>query len=150
MKKHWYLLVNRVAYRVFEQKGVEQGFELLMEESNSQGGLKNQDLVSDKMGRGAPGYNTYAAGQDPKEHVLENFSKQIASLIHDRANKNEFQSLVIFAEPHTLGCLKKALSGKTKALLRETINKDLGNISNHDVIEHLKAVSVTREAIAET
>ena len=147
MKKHWYLIVHRGGLKLFEQQGIESSFQLISEVEYPEGQLKNQELVSDKMGRAEPGYNTYAPERYPTERTLEKFAKEIACMLDRKVEVNAFESLDIIASPKTLGILKKVLTERTKDRLRQTVAKDLARASKKRITAYLSEICMHREPI---
>ncbi|MBN8551247.1 MAG: host attachment protein [Deltaproteobacteria bacterium] len=152
MNTHWYLVGHRAGARIFEQEGIKPELRVVRRFDNPDGLLKTNELVSDRQGRsdsaGMPGHNPVGDSNTPREHVLENFSHQLGQFLEQEAARGAFASLVLVAEPHVLGSLKKQIGKSTTPRLREALAKDLVRVSDHEMSAHLKSVMCVREAIS--
>ena len=151
LKKHWYLVAHRSGARIFEQEGVKQELTLLHNFENHDGSLKVSELVSDRQGRSTGGNasNHTAVGSENKssEHVLEVFTHKLAEFLEQEVQRSSFDSLVLVAEPHVLGGLKKTIGHSTAQRFRDPLIKDLVHVTNHDMMKHLKDALCIAEEI---
>lgn len=151
MNKHWYLVGQRAGARIFEQDGIKPELRLVRRFENPEGLLKTSELVSDRQGRSdsgsMAGHNAVGKTDTPREHVLESFTHELGHFLEHEAERGAFVSLVLVAEPHVLGSLKKAVGKTTSHLLRESVTKDLLHVSDHDMAGQLSAVLCTREDV---
>ena len=152
MKKHWYLVGQRAGARIFEQQGIAPELTLIHRFENPDGLLKTSELVSDHQGRSDSsdmhgGHNAVGEDEVQRKQVLEKFAHDIGTYLEKEAEQHMFQSLVLVAEPHFLGVVKKAIGKATSHLILESLVKDLVNISDHDMAAHLSGTLCYREAI---
>lgn len=135
------MVAHRGGARVFENKGPGKGLNLLHDIPHPAGRLKNKDIGADKPGRSfdSHGQARHALGseQEPKEHVAEQFAKQLSSILDDGRNRRCYGKLVLVAEPRFLGNLRAALSAPTAALVTLTVDKDLGGVDLHNMPKFL-------------
>lgn len=151
MNKHWYLIGERSGARIFEQDGIKPELKLVRNFENPDGRLATSELVSDRQGRSDRNTNIgrSAVGDNdgPRKHVLENFAHELGKFLEQEAEHNKFSSLVLVAEPHVLGELRKAMGKATMHRMRDSITKDLLNVSDRDMAAHLQGVLCVREEV---
>lgn len=147
MNRHWYLVGHRAGARIFEQEGIKPELRLVRRFQNPQGMLKTSELVTDRQGRADSsymvGHNAVGKDDTPRKHVLESFARELGEFLEQEAERNTFASLVLVAEPHLLGELKKAIGKVTFHRMREVITKDLVHVSDHDMAAHLEGCSLS-------
>jgi len=78
------------------------------------------------------------AGHRPKESSQQDtneaiFAKQVAVRINQMAHKDEFESLVVVADPQTLGQIRPTLNKKANQLLLKDFAKTLTNSSVEEI-----------------
>jgi protein required for attachment to host cells len=144
MAKTWILVAHRGGARLFENRGPGKGLELLQDVDHPAGKLKNKDIDSDKPGRkfsgSSPGRHGAGHDQEPTEHIAEQFAKRLSGLLDQGRVHQQFDSLVLVAEPRFLGALRAALSIPTAAMVTTTLGKDLGAIEARGLPNHLENV----------
>lgn len=151
MNKHWYLIGERSGARIFEQDGIKPELRLVRNFENPDGRLSTSELVSDRQGRSDSNINIgrSAVGDNdgPRQYVLEHFAHELGEYLEQEAEHNKFSSLVLVAEPHMLGELKKAMKKSTASRMRDSVTKDLLHVSDRDIAAHLQGVLCVREEI---
>jgi protein required for attachment to host cells len=144
MASTWILVAHRGGARLFENKGPGKGITLLQDIPHPEGRLKNHDLNSDRHGGSADarggGLNSYEVAQNPTDHVAGQFAKHLSTLLDEGRTKQQFQRLVLVAEPRFLGNLRHTLSTQTATLVTATVDKDLGQIEAREMGKHLEGV----------
>jgi protein required for attachment to host cells len=151
MNKHWYLIGHLAGARIFEQEGIKQELRLVRRFENPEGKLKTSELVSDRQGRSDSnsmiGHNAVGNVDTARKHVLENFVQEIGKFLEQQAERNAFASIVLVAEPHVLGEIKKVIRKVTSHRMRQAVTKDLVHVSDHDMATQLKGVLCQHEEI---
>lgn len=149
MGKTWILVAHRGGARIFESTGPGKELQLLHELAHPAGKLKNQDIDSDKHGRSfdrrGAGRHAYTAEQDPTAHVAEQFAKRLAALLDEGRAQQRYAQAILVAEPRFLGVLRKSLSAPTSALVKATLDKDLGEVETRALPRHLSEVLSLRD-----
>ncbi|MDP1707769.1 MAG: host attachment protein [Gammaproteobacteria bacterium] len=144
MKKTWILVAHRSGARLFENDGPGKGLRAVREIANPEGRLKTHDITSDRPGRTSDSQGTHHSYgkelHDPKEHLAQQFARQLAGVLNDGRNQHCYDQLVLVADPRFLGELREALDQATAALVTATLNKDLVNVDDHDILQHLSDV----------
>lgn len=144
MDTTWILVAHRGGARLFENKGLGKGLNLLEDIPHPQGKLRNQDIDSDQPGRSFDrfGQGRHALGteQEPKEHLAELFAKELADLLENGRNQHRYQRLVLIAGPDFLGVLRSALNAQVTALVTSSLAKNLANVNATDIPPHLRDI----------
>lgn len=142
MGKTWILVAHRSGARILENRGPGKGLELVQNVEHPEGKLKNREINTDKHGRSfdrrGSGRHAYTTEQDPAGRLAEQFAKQLANLLDEGRMRHRYEQLILVAEPRFLGILRGALSGPTLALVRSTLDKDLGGAEIRDLPRHLE------------
>jgi len=125
-------------------KGFDEVTDLVHPESRAHG----RDLTTDRPGRvhesHGPGRSAMAQEEPPKEREASNFAREIADQILDRRNANEFDRLVLVAEPGFLGMLRDALDDATAKTIHGEVRKDIVDRPLDDIKEHLSDLLLMR------
>lgn len=144
MKKTWILVAHRSGARLFGNDGPGKGLRIVQEIANPDGKLKTQAITSDRPGRTSDSQGTHHSYgkelHDPKEHVAQQFARQLAGVLNDGRNQHCYDQLVLVADPRFLGELRAALDHPTAALVTATLNKDLVNVDERDIPQYLSGV----------
>lgn len=106
--------------------------------------LHNQDLVSDKPGRGfqshGNGRSAYQPETEPKQVEAIKFAVEIAALLYTASNKGEFNQLYLFSEPSFLGLLRQHIHPSIQKNIVDEVAKDLTSSSTETIEHHLFAL----------
>lgn len=144
MGKTWILVAHRSGARLFENRGPGKGLDLVQSVEHPAGKLKNKEINSDKHGRSfdrrGRGRHAYSTEQDAVNHVAEQFAKQLSGMLEEGRTHQRYAHVVLVAEPRFLGNLRAALSPQSAAMVRATLDKDLGSIEARDLPRHLDDV----------
>ena len=101
------------------------------------------DIMSDQQGRAANpaggGYHSLEPRTDPRRHEESVFLHSVASFLDEAAQSKIYERLVLAAPPKALGDLRSSLSPQTTALVVQELDKDLVNLSERDLEQHLIA-----------
>jgi protein required for attachment to host cells len=87
--------------------------------------------------RGGDGASSDRRGADASGHAATIFAAQIADRLHKGRTANRYQELVLIAAPRFLGVLRQALDSATASLVRGTLDKDFGGLSDRELLERL-------------
>jgi protein required for attachment to host cells len=77
--------------------------------------------------------------QSPHETGEATFAKQLAKTLDKMFDQNAFKSVVLIADPHTLGQLRDALHKNVDKAVAFTLSKDYTNHSVKQITESLAA-----------
>ena len=80
-------------------------------------------------------------GTSPAEHNEAGFAKHIAKDLYDRAHKGEYETLVLVADPQTLGQIRPSLHKEVLNRITGELSKTLTNSSVADIEKSLSAAN---------
>lgn len=134
MSAYWVLVADSVKARIFRRLKKFSPLEEIETLVHPEARLQRQDLVSDRPGQvqesRTPGESANEEPTDPKEYEAQSFARELARRIQNGRVAGEFQHLVIIADPHFLGLLRKAVDPES-----------------HKTIAAALARNVTRESV---
>lgn len=138
-KNYLYILIaDNSRAKIFRTHIPLESLEMVFEEVNIQGRKKPGDIYSDKAGTqqsGSGGFHSFAGERQSHEEIK--FSKKLCSLLNKEYQAGEFSKLMLIAPPHFLGELRKHLGHECKDVLLKTIDKDLVNLSEKDIMANI-------------
>jgi protein required for attachment to host cells len=130
--------------RLFDNHGVGKGLEPADPAEMGAAHPPGHEIVTDRPGatkdRAGQGMHAYAPTTDPKDHEKEKFVLGLGRLLSDQAGRNEFERLVLVADPKTLGQLRDSLNKAAQETLELTLDKDYTNHDHAKLEEHLGKV----------
>jgi protein required for attachment to host cells len=142
----WVLVAHRGGARLFENAGRGKGLSLVHDLPHPEGRLKSGEINSDRPGRSyssgaGGGFTRHGFGKDDATvEVAAQFARELAGLLERGRTEKRYDRLVLVAEPSFLGNLRASLSAPTAAAVSATLDKDLGQVSQHDLPKHLGTV----------
>lgn len=129
MNKTWVIAAESSRARIFAVENRISPLRELEGLAHAEGRARDQELVSDKAGRG---FNGVAEGRhgmekqaDAKHHEAVVFARRIADRIESARSHGEFGQLVLIAAPEFLGILRQQLSTNVSRLISKTVDKNL-------------------------
>lgn len=142
-KTTWILIAHRAGARIFVNYGPGKGLKVIAKLDHPEGRLNDQEMDSDKPGRGISSahggpHHSLSPEQDSKEHAVEKFAQVLAKKLDDGRNQNEFDQLILAADPRFLGRIKTALNAQTAGKIVGTLGKDLWEVADRDIPGHLR------------
>ena len=137
----WIMTADRAGARIFGRDGSEL---LLIEEINhEEGKLQDSALGSDAPGRSydsaKPGRHALGQSESPHERIAADFARRLAHRLRDGRVHNQFNRLVIAAEPSFLGLLRGALDEQTRRLIIRTVPEHLQQMKPAELASHVLA-----------
>lgn len=125
----WYVLVSRVDANIFAGRGVAGKLEFIEKFVNPEGLLQERELVSDKPGRKFSSSRSgvrHDVGQQTPHHEMSarRFVRKMSKILAEAYEAKLFEELVLVAEPHTLGLLRKALPKKLQTMVRHEVGHE--------------------------
>lgn len=146
MATTWILIAHDAGARIFENQGPGKGLDAIEEIEHPEGRELPQSLVSDRPGRsfrknsGDPRRAAMSRSEGPREHVVAAFAKALADKLRQGRVQNQFERLVLVAPPRFLGLLRSSLDGPTSQLVVGSLDKDLANSKDSELVEQLGEV----------
>lgn len=141
----WVVVANRVEARVFHQGRPRNKLKLLKTFLNPDGRLHKRELDADRPGNGAGRIGGTALRPyklekgDSHEQAAIKFAKKIANYIKKERQNQNFDEVVIIAEPKFMGQLRSALDRPTTAMIGDWIKKDLHQADDKQILSHLSS-----------
>lgn len=144
MAKNWILVAHRGGARIFSSAGAQAPLTLIDDIEHPAGRLRDGDIDADRPGRSHDRHGDQRHGMSrevsPTEHLAAVFARDLAARLRAARLEQQFERLVLVAGPAFLGHLRAALDEHTAASVKSSLDKDLGDLPAHDLIEHLKSV----------
>ncbi|MGY6216396.1 host attachment protein [Methylolobus aquaticus] len=129
MEKTWVVAAESSRARVFVSENRVSPLIELEDFAHTDSRAKDQEIVSDKPGRGfdgvVEGRHGFEKQSDAKHHEALVFAKRLAERIEQGRARGEFEALVLIAAPEFLGMLRHELSAPTARMVVKTIDKNL-------------------------
>lgn len=141
----WILVANRTGAVIFRKIDGEQ-IDFLKRYENPNGRARELQLVSDRPGQvhsNGPGLFRHSLGKSRvwHEHGASTFARGLMNDIAKANSEGRFDDLILMAEPHFLGLLRKQLPSSLQKTARLEICRELKFISTKRVENCLKHAS---------
>lgn len=146
MATTWILVAHEAGARLFENRGPGKGLELLEEVEHAAGRERDREIVSDRPGRsfrknsGDPRRAAMSRSEGPHDRAVANFARELAHKLQHERTQNRFERLVLVAPPRFLGLLRSSLDTPTAHLVVGSLDKDLANTKDAELIKHIGEV----------
>jgi len=141
MSKIWIVVADEAKARVLSTSKSTDPLVEVESLSSPEAYDHEQDLVSDKPGRGndgsGQGRHAMEEKASHKEQYAIRFVKQLCDFLEKSRQTKAYTNLIIVAAPHTLGLLRKELSKSVTELVSLEIDKDLTMMDSQAIREHL-------------
>ena len=109
MKLTWILIADSSRARIFSTDSPSSPLEELEGFSHAESRLHDRDMTADLPGKnreGGVGAHAFEQKTDPKKQEAINFAHSLADHLEASRNANQFEQLMIVAEPSFLGLLR--------------------------------------------
>jgi protein required for attachment to host cells len=127
----WYVIANRAGARIVQRVGYEP-VTLFEEIDHQRGRLKSSELDTDRAGSafesGRPGVHAMNTHESAHDRVAADFTRDLARGLSAARTDRSFDRLVLVAEPHLLGMLRRALDVPTASRVAWTLNRDFTHV----------------------
>lgn len=138
MKRTWIVVMDRTGARLFERVARMENLSLIKEWEHPEGNFQEGELTSDRPGVGRMNAREYrgnvlTAAASAKEESLKDFCREVGEYLDTKRMEDQFDELVLVAEPHTLGRLKDALDEQVAHKVVLTLDKDLAWMETRDI-----------------
>lgn len=144
MAKTWILVSHDSGARLFENDGPGKGLRLRQTIDHPEGRARDGAVDADRPGRSfarvGPGRHSMSRENTPHEHAVAGFARDLADLLKTGRTANEYERLVLVASPRFLGVLRGALDSKTAALVIGSLDKDLAEHDEDQLVRQLGAI----------
>jgi protein required for attachment to host cells len=140
MTTTWILVANASEAKLYANKGINKGLEIIASFDHPESRKKGSDLVTDRSGHMQSSGNGHGSRQpatDPKQYEHENFARELAQHVEKGRTTNQYQRLIVAAEPHFRGLLNTTFSSQVKTLISESLDKDYTKATDKELATHL-------------
>jgi len=137
----WILVADEAKARFFSaDKPVSPLIEIKVIES-PEGSMLDQQIVSDKPGRGSTHFDQgkHAVGKKSvhKEQYATQFAKEVNEYLIKNLHTKAFGRLIVVSAPHFLGLLRKEFSKGVTGTISFQLDRDLTMMAPKEIREHL-------------
>ena len=139
----WILVANASEAKVFSNKGISKGLEIVAKLSHPDSRKKTSDLVSDRPGHmpgAGNGHGSHIPLTDPKQHEHDVFARKLAHQLDQGRTANAYQRLIVVAEAHFRGLLNGVMNSQVSGLVSHSIDKDYTKLSDKELATRLEKV----------
>jgi protein required for attachment to host cells len=140
--KTWIVVANRTEAKIFYSDPKQnRDVEFINKLENPRGRLKAGDINADRPGAFSPMATGHGSGREaqvsPTERVAQEFVKEIVTHLDAGRTQNQFEELVLIADPHFLGLMRNQMSKELKKLVSREEAKDLAVVTSDELQERL-------------
>jgi protein required for attachment to host cells len=143
MATAWILVANASEAKVYSNKGIGKGLEIVAKLDNPDSRKKAAELVTDRPGHmqgSGNGHGSRQPATDPKQHAHDIFARELAQQLDQGRTSNSFQRLIVVAEPGFRGLLNSAMNSQVSGMVSDSIDKDYTKLSDKELAGHLEKV----------
>ena len=141
--KTWILVADACEARLFETFDAGRTLHLLNRFAHADSRAMEAELTTDRPGSTHSGAHRGISTMEPHTAYKEAQAIEFAALLAEHLNLASrealFKALVLVAPPHFLGLIRKAINPATARLVTASMAKDLINLSDEIIREHLAA-----------
>lgn len=138
-RARWYLFANQSEAVIFTGDAVGPHF-FVARLKNNRARRRERELGDDRPGRVVSGSSRHSLGREKvhHQHHIETFVARIAARLGRGLNEGRYDDLVVAAEPHFLGLLRKSLPEKVSEKVAEEIHKEFPPMSAVEARQRIK------------
>ena len=142
MRRRWVVVAHRSGARIFEPDAETRALGLVQQLDHPAGRKKSIDIDSDRSGMafasmGGGGGHPMSTLENAHNHAARSFARAVAEALRKGRVERQYDGLVLVAEARFLGMLRDSLDGPTAQKVDATVDKDLANVSVHELHGHL-------------
>lgn len=138
--KHWVLIANATAGRIFETDETFSSFSPVLTRTNGHVHPETGELGPRGATRSGPGGERSAFDRhtDPADAERARFSRELAAEVDGGLVRGAYERLVIAAPPKLLGELRAHLSRQTLHHLVASVSHDFAHTPEHELPEAVR------------
>ncbi len=143
MATSWILVANASEAKVYSNKGIGKGLEIVAKLSHPDSRKKTSDLVTDRPGHmqgSGNGHGSRQPATDPKQHEHDIFARELAQQLDQGRTSNSYQRLIVVAEAGFRGLLNGVMNSQVNGLVSDSIDKDYTKLNDKELATHLEKV----------
>lgn len=135
-KMTWIVIANSAEAHIYECKAGEHT--LIKTLSHPASLLKSSELATGQAGKyqtSHAAHGQFESPSNPHEQEHQHFAKEIADYLEQGRNQHLYQNVILCAEPHFYGLLKKSCNPQVNALVSKSVQKDI-SVTNPALFRH--------------
>jgi protein required for attachment to host cells len=141
----WIIIGSASGARVFSVSGRREPLRLVRELAHPQGRLKATETCSDRPGRVKTGLMEHGVSAldrhtSARDVDAARFARQVADVLREGRERNEYETLALVAPPHFLGLLRDEIDRHVQKLVACGVAKDLAGLEAGELPVHLVEV----------
>ncbi len=145
----WVAVVNRSRACFFERETRNGEVHTIHQITNPQGRVPVKELVSDRPGRsfdsGTHGESggarhAYSSPVSPHDEAALKLVSKIVDYLEEGRVRNQYEHLILVAEPHFLGVLREAMGSPLSSLVSKEVHMDLTHLSNQELAQDISEI----------
>ena len=137
----WVMVADAARARIFSKDSAKSPLNALDQLVSPEAKLPERDRKTDRPGRvyDIQGEGRHAVGThtSPKEQDALRFAGEVVDYLEDGRVARQFDHLILVAEPHFLGLLRKVIKPPLEKTITLEVNKDLSKASEMEIRTHL-------------
>ena len=141
MSKIWIVVADQAGARFFAAEKPVDPIVEIHTMTSSDATMLEQDLVSDKQGRGSSGSgqrkHSLEEKSSHKEQSAALFAKEVSDYLDENLRTKAFGKLLLIAAPRFLGLLRKEISTGVGEAISLELDKDLTMMKPTEIRGHL-------------
>jgi protein required for attachment to host cells len=145
----WYVVADGGRARILQKRGRQgnrqEAFDTCQELVSANLHRQTHDLGTERPGKVRESATSARHAAQPRQDLHEadkqSFVHEVASVLNEASQRDEFDGLVLVAPAHALGDLRQALDAATRRKIMSELQKDLTNVPNGDLAAHLSDLS---------
>jgi hypothetical protein len=134
--KTWLIVSNKSETNIYNVNWKKDSLRVVETFNNENGRLKEGELISDGPGftrtSSTKGARAFVREKVAVIHATEIYIKKLTSYLTLAKNKNEYDNLVVMAEPGHLGILRQNLE-RANLNIEKIINSDYSHLKKHEL-----------------
>jgi protein required for attachment to host cells len=155
----WIVIMDRSQARFFEAGGSDVPLNAIHQIASPEGRVRGQELLADRPGRsfdsspvghhgqGGAARHAYSSAVSPHDEAAHNLVMKIVAYLEEGRGKNLYEHLILVAEPHFLGLLRKQLSTQLASTVLKEIEKDWAHLSGNKLSETISHALSSQESM---
>lgn len=141
MPSAWVLSADAGRARIFSADSPKASLRPLQQLISPKARLREQDLTSDRPGRSFDSFGAGRHATEPSTPASEQeairFAADIARQLKQGRDHGAFDRLILVAEPHFLGLIRKAIDPHTAKMITLEVAKDVSKASTEKIRKYL-------------
>jgi protein required for attachment to host cells len=140
--KNWVVVFNRIEAKIYMQSSIAKPLTPIKKIENSLGREKNSALTTDRpgldqmrIGKSTVISHGMTREKNPHEDAASQFAHQIALDLETERKNESFDKLILVAEPHMIGLLKKTLDEHTLQRIENCVLKNYSKKPEHEIVQ---------------